>query len=204
MTNEKKEIFVGIEISKKTLEVALDSKGKTHRFSNDQNGLDSLVKTLSLSQVMLIVVKATYDLENPAVTTLYKAGFLVIVANPHQSKYFARELKRLAKTGSIDAKVLSQYAKILHSDSRRDQLLYKPKSPKQLLLELVERRSQLIDLRRTEEGNMEDFLSPSIQQSIQVMIKKLNDQITILDASIKEILDENFNEIPQLSEDTKV
>jgi transposase len=203
MTDENKGIFMGVDVSKKMLEVAFDSKGKTHKISNDQGGVDSLVKMVDPSQVMLVVMEATGGLESLAATTLYAAGFSVIVANPRHAHHFAKGLGHLAKTDSIDAKVLSQYAKMLHSNDRLDQLLYKPQSPAQRSLSnLVSQRNHAVYLRKIEKT----YLSSSDASNhpfVQEVIKLLDAQITTLDALIAKALDEDFDDTVKLFKDIK-
>ena len=62
MTNVSEAKFVGIDVSKGTLEVAWDSSSKTSRFDNDQVGIKALLKALSEKTVAVVLLEATGDL----------------------------------------------------------------------------------------------------------------------------------------------
>ena len=52
-------VFVGIDVSKGTLDVALRPSGESFRVSNDQGGISALVERLSAVQPELVVLEAS-------------------------------------------------------------------------------------------------------------------------------------------------
>ena len=56
MTNADELIFVGIDVSKGTLEIALDDSAKTRTLGNDEAGLKTLVAELSAIKPRVAVV----------------------------------------------------------------------------------------------------------------------------------------------------
>ena len=139
-------IFVGIDVSKATLEVALNDRDKTQTFSNDEPGLKSLLAMLAemRERVGVVLLEATGGLEQPAAAMLCAHGLAVMVINPRQAHDFAKAMGYLAKTDRTDAKMLSQFARTLHASDRRERLLYKlPTDAQETLLAMVTRRSQL-------------------------------------------------------------
>ncbi|MBS0508472.1 MAG: transposase [Proteobacteria bacterium] len=108
MTDESvKPLFVGIDVAKDSLEVALAQDARTTRFGNDAQGIEALLGLLADKRVALVVLEATGGFERRCAQALYVAGLEVIVANPRQAHDFARSQGYLAETDAIDAKALS-------------------------------------------------------------------------------------------------
>lgn len=177
-------LFVGIDVAKNSLELALAEDGASTRFDNDPQGIEALLALLAGKPVALVVLEATGGLEQRCARALYLAGLDVIVANPRQAHDFARSMGYLAKTDAIDAKVLSHFAQTLHTSKRRERMLLKPATPEQQQLDaLVSRRSQLVRM-RVAESNRLDQAHPLAARSIRDIIKVLDKQIGVLDKDI--------------------
>lgn len=185
MTDESvKPLFVGIDVAKDSLEVALAQDARTTRFGNDAQGIEALLGLLADKRVALVVLEATGGFERRCAKALYLAGLDVIVANPRQAHDFARSQGYLAKTDAIDAKALSHFAQTLHTSERRQRLLLKLAAPEQQQLDaLVGRRSQLVKM-RVAEANRLDQAHPLTARSIRDVLKTLDKQIGALDKDI--------------------
>ena len=122
MTNANDDlVFVGIDVSKATLEVAFSDSAGTQTLSNNEEGLKSLLAQLKAreSRLAVVLMEATGGLERPAAATLCANGIAVMVVNPRQAHDFAKALGYLSKTDHTDAQALSQFARTLyHSDKR--------------------------------------------------------------------------------------
>ena len=196
MTNVSELIFVGIDVSKATLEVALDDSAKTHTVSNDQAGLEQLIAKLEplADRVAVVLLEATGGLEQPAAMALCGHGFAVMVVNPRQAHDFAKALGHLSKTDSTDARALSHFARTLHTSERRERLLYKVPTPEQeLLLAMVTRRAQLVGM-RVAEANRLATAHRSQHKSIQVHLKMLDRQIDQIDDDAQRALKDHFKD----------
>jgi transposase len=196
MTNASEAIFVGIDVSKATLEVALDDSSKTQCFGNDEQGVRALVAKLNAvaDRVALVLLEATGGLEQRAAVALCTGGFAVMVVNPRQAHDFAKALGYLSKTDSTDARALSHFARTLHSSERRERLLYKLPTPQQeALLALVNRRAQLVGM-RVAEGNRLETAHASQRKSIQSLIKVLDRQIGQIDDDVGRRLKDHFKD----------
>src|SRR5262245_45738041 len=99
--------FVGIDVSKATLDVAVRPTGTTFRVANDPDGIAALVDRLRPLAVALVVLEATGGYEAPTAAALQVAGLPVAAVNPRQARDFARATGRLAKTDRIDAQALA-------------------------------------------------------------------------------------------------
>lgn len=194
MTDAAESIFVGIDVSKATLEVALDDKSRTQTVANDEAGLKALLANLQAHKhsVAVVLLEATGGLEQPAAAMLCANGFAVMVINPRQSHDFAKAMGYLAKTDSTDARALSHFARTLHSSDKRQRLLYKLPTPEQeLLLAMVTRRSQLVGM-RVAEGNRLGSAHKSQRKSITTILKMLDRQIGQIDDDAGKFLKEHF------------
>lgn len=197
MINASDLIFVGIDVSKDTLELALDDKGETQSVSNDKAGIQSLLAVLkaasSGSCVMgAVVLEATGGFEREAAIALCSAGWPVMVVNPRQARDFAKAMGYLAKTDAVDARVLSHFARTLYQSEKREQLLMQLPPARQVELQaLIVRRSQLIQMRVAEENRLA-LSHPSQRKSIKAVCKVLNKQIASIDRDIDTQLKDHF------------
>lgn len=189
-------IFVGIDVSKDTLEVALGESAKTQTLGNNETGIAALLAQLKplSSRLAVVLLEATGGLEQPAAAALCAHGFAVMVVNPRQAHDFAKALGHLSKTDSIDAKALAQFARTLHSSDKRERLLYKLPTPAQeLLLAMVTRRGQLVGM-RVAESNRLASAHASQRKSIDKHIKMLDKQIGQIDDDAERHLKDHFKD----------
>src|SRR5258708_38507618 len=96
-------IFVGIDVSKATLDVALRPSGEPWRSTNDEAGIAEGIGRLQPLAPHLIVLEATGGLERLAGAAPALAGLSVVGGNPPPGRGFAQATGRLAKTHALDA-----------------------------------------------------------------------------------------------------
>jgi len=189
-------IFVGIDVSKETLEVALDDKSKTQTIANTDAGIKALVKQLvPLSgQIGVILMEATGNFERQTAVALCAAGLPVMVVNPRHARDFAKSMGYLSKTDAIDARVLSHFARTLHQSEQRERLLMKlPDANQEALEALLVRHNQIVSMRVAEENRLATS-HKSQHKSIKAVIKMLNLQLTEIDKSMDGMLKTHFSE----------
>ena len=102
-------IFVGIDVSKARLDVAVRPVGKREFVANDAAGIEILLQRLRELEPALIVLEATGGVERAVTRALASAEFPVVVINPRQVRDFAKATGQLAKTDTIDAAVLARF-----------------------------------------------------------------------------------------------
>jgi transposase len=102
-------IFVGIDVSKAGLDVAVRPVGNREFVANDAAGIEILLQRLRELQPALIVLEATGGVERAVTRALASAEFPVVVINPRQVRDFAKATGQLAKTDTIDAAVLARF-----------------------------------------------------------------------------------------------
>lgn len=146
MMNASELKFVGIDVAKNSLEVAMDAQGKTVKLDNDEKGMARLLAALKAVEgtVGAIVLEATGGFERQAAIELCRSDLPVMIVNPRQARDFAKAMGLLSKTDAIDARALSHFALTLYPSDRRDRLLMKlPEANQEALEALVTRREQL-------------------------------------------------------------
>ena len=78
--------FVGIDVSKARLDVAVRPAGKSWVLPNDETGIKGLVPQLVDLGPALVLLEATGGLEVPLVAALAAAELPVVVVNPRQGQ----------------------------------------------------------------------------------------------------------------------
>jgi len=166
------ERFIGIDVSKDHLDVAVRPDGTHHRVPNTDDGLGQLVARLGPLGPTLIVLEATGGYQRRAVAALVLAGFPVAVVNPARARAFATALGLLAKTDAVDAQALAAFA-----DRVRPAARSVPDAQAQQMQELLARRAQLVGMRTMERNRLGTALSPAVRRSIEAHIEWLSEQV---------------------------
>jgi transposase len=143
------ELWVGIDVSKAQLEVALGNSGELLSVNNDARGIGALVKRLLAVAPALVVLEATGGVETAAVAELGAAGLPVVVINPRQVRDFARATGQLAKTDALDARVLALFAERIRPAVRP-----LPSAQERELKALVARRRDLVEMLTAERNRL--------------------------------------------------
>jgi len=178
-------MFVGIDVSKERLDVAVRGRDILFSVARDEAGLTELVTRLGgLGEpIKLIVLEATGGYERDVATALLVARLPVAVVNPKQVRDFAGATGKLAKTDAIDAAVLAHFAEAIKPAAQEmpDELT--------LLIEaLVTRRSQLVQMIAAEKNRRSSLL---VQRSPnKVVSKNIDKHIAWLEKQLAEINDD--------------
>jgi transposase len=168
---EMKQFVVGIDVSKARLDWAVHEPAEGGEVTNDETGCRALLTQLAARRPTLIVLEATGGLEMLIVSTLATAGLPVAVVNPRQVRDFAKASGRLAKTDTLDAKVLAHFGEAIKPPVRplKDE-------DTQALSALMIRRRQLVEM-LTAEQNRLPSTHPRLRSDIQVHIRWLEKRL---------------------------
>jgi transposase len=177
------EIFVGIDISKAWLDIAVHEREETFRVSNDETGISSLVKRLKKSKATLIVLEPTGGFEMLVVAELTQAGLPAAVVNAKRVRDFARATGQLAKTDKLDAKVLAHFAAAVRPAVRNLR-----SEEEEQLAALLTRRRQIIDM-LTVEKNRLVTVRAKMRSDIQAHIQWLSSSLKELDQEIEDFIE---------------
>jgi len=110
--------FVGIDVAKAHLAIALRPAGERWAVPNDASGGATRVDQLQVLHPTLIVLEATGGLERLVPSTLATAGLPVVVVNPRQARDVARATGPLAKTDALAARALAHCADVIRPTPR--------------------------------------------------------------------------------------
>lgn len=173
------EHFVGVDVSKDKLDVAVYPTNQLFNFDNDQSGSEELVQILQELQPLLIVFESTGGYELLAVTTLYAAKLPVVIINARQIRNFAKSVGKLAKTDTIDARVIAHYASAVRPELRplKDKVT-------QELTALVKRRRQIVEMIVAESNRLASAAKQS-HRDIKTHIRWLKKRLDQIDNNIK-------------------
>jgi len=171
-------LFVGLDVAKATLDIAVRPTAETWSASHDATGIDALVLRLGALAPTLIVLEATGGYQGPLVAALVAAALPVVVVNPRHIRAFAQAVGLLAKTDRIDARVIAHFAEAVKPAPRP-----LPDAETQELRALLVRRRQLVEMVSAERARL-DTAPASIQDAIQAHIAWLTTPIAGLDDAL--------------------
>lgn len=182
-------VFVGIDVSSQTLEVAVSTQVKTWQAANDAPGIEQLVTQLSALHPALIVLEATGGYEFEAACALQAAGLAVAVVNPRTARDFARAMGALAKSDALDARLLAAFARVLHQHPERERFV-KPLADAELqrLQALVLRRRHLVQMITAERQRLRlshAAARPSIERVLDFLKAELGGSDTEVAAHVQ-------------------
>lgn len=178
-------IFVGIDVSKDRLDLALRPTGARWVVAHTERGIRTVCRRLRTPAPALIVLEATGGRELPLTGALAAAGLPVVVVNPRHVRDFAKATGRLAKTDAIDAAVLAQFAEAV-----RPPLRPLPDAATQALSALLLRRRQLIAMLTAEKNRL--GLAPTpVRKGITAHITWLDSRLADLDEELAHTIRES-------------
>jgi transposase len=191
--------FVGIDVSKDTLDVAALPSGECWTLDNHQKSLDELVLRLKELSPVAVILEATGGYENLAMAVLGAAGLPLIRINPRQVRDFARSTGQLAKTDRIDALILARFAQALKPELRP-----LPDETTQALASLVTRRQQLQDMIAAEKSRL-GTCAQAVHRQITQHIAWLQKALSRVDEDIDQAIKSNptWRELDRLQQSIK-
>lgn len=176
--------YVGIDISKDTLQIDWGTLSGPALLPNTPAGIKRLLKLVAAHSDTHVVCEATGGYERVLLHALWAEDRPVTLFNPKRVRDFARGTNRLAKTDSIDARVIRDYA-ITLKPSRT----LPPSSALIRLKDLCSRRDDLLT-QRLAEANRSRMLSDKVllRQS-RCLLKQLDSHIADLERWMRETID---------------
>lgn len=173
------EKFVGIDVSKSTLDVCIEPAVQTLHVAYDEAGIKQIVVRLKEVNPTLIVMEATGGLEVRIATELASQGLPAAVINPRQARDFAKATGQLAKTDKVDAAMLAAFAQAI-----RPQVRSLKDADTRALDDMVMRRRQLIDMRVQETLRLGTAASKPLEKSLNKHIVWLDKRIAEIDTDL--------------------
>lgn len=179
------EVYVGIDVSKDKLDVALWGEKKCLEVANSKKGIVKLVKQMQALAPQLIVVEATGGYEEAVVLALFEAGQPVALVSPQRVRQYAKAKGLLAKTDQIDAQVLADFGKKL-----QPRLFVGKSEERRRLSALLARRKQLNEMLQAEKNRLRTR-DLSLQGSLERVLRCLKAELDSIDQEIEQFLQEH-------------
>lgn len=179
--------YVGIDVAKEKLDIAVHSSDQQWTFSNSDAGIGRALSCLQKFNPALIVVEATGGIEVPLVAALAVARLPVVVVNPRQVRDFARATGRLAKTDTLDASTLAHFAAAI-----RPPLRPLPDAHTQEITAVLTRRRQLVEMLTAEGNRLGAARSKAVRRRISAHITWLEKEL----ANVDDDLDSSIRNSP--------
>jgi transposase len=174
------EVYVGVDVSKERLDVALRPSGECFGEANDERSVSRLIKRLTPLRCMRVVVEATGGYETVLVAAFWAAGLPVVVVNPRWVRAYAQSIGWLAKTDRIDARLLALYAERAELKLKSQPL---PDQATRELKELCARRVDLLEMIDAERNRLE-HASGAVRREITSHIEYLRKRLKRIDRDI--------------------
>ena len=184
MTEEA--VYVGVDVAKNILDLAVSNSKETRQFKNDHKGILSAISYIAILRPVKIILEATGKYEIPLAAELQASSLPVVIVNPRQVRDFARATGVLAKTDRIDARILALFGMQVKPEVR---LL--PDQKARDMSSLLARRRQLIEM-LTAENNRLLQADINIRPGIEIHIKWLKEAIS----TINDDLDQQVRSSP--------
>lgn len=183
---QKNQEYIGVDVSKESLDMVVYSTGEIRSFSNDEAGIAEATIWLKQVKPTITVMEATGGMEVSLYVALQEANLPVAVINPRQIRDFAKSMGILAKTDKVDAKVLARYAATIQPEARP-----LPDEEARQLNTLVRRRRQLVEMIIAESNRVTTTRDKTMKQRIHAHIDWLKQELAGIDKGISQMMKEN-------------
>jgi transposase len=172
-------IYVGVDVSKDRLDVAVRPSGEAFVVTRDGKGLNELVERLQAMAPALVAVEATGGFETIVAAAIAGANLPLAVVNPAQVRHFAKAVGQRAKSDPIDAAVIARFAEAVKPEPRPV-----PDEAARLLMELVSRRTQIIEMLVAERQREKRADAVRVRKSLARHIAALEKELPVIDRDI--------------------
>lgn len=174
--------FVGIDVSKSSLDVFDATVGRGERVENSSAAIGALIERWR-SKGVFVLFEATGSYDRCLQRSLASAGILFARVNPLRARDFARAAGFLAKTDAVDAKMLAAMAERLRPPASTP-----PEAERERLRLLHRRRDQLVFMRKQERTRACEAQTIEEQRDIRRHITWLSAEIKAIEARIRSLI----------------
>ena len=177
-------LYVGIDVSKATLDVAILPMGRHFVVSNDEAGINELLGSFEAPKPVLVVLEASGGFERPLAAAIAASGIAVCVVNPRQTRDFARATGKLAKTDRLDAKALARFAEAVRPEPRA-----LPEVEAREFQAILARRRQVIQMMTAEKNLLGAATSEAVARRIEAHVRWLEKELARTDRDLDEAIE---------------
>jgi transposase len=185
MSTTTVDCYVGVDVSKARLDVAVRPTGERYSVANDPEGIETLLGGLEeVDPPKLVVLEATGGFERPAAMAIAASGIPVAVVNPRKVRDFAKATGTLAKTDRIDAYVLARFAEALKPEPKA-----LPDEEAVLLGEIIDRRRQLIGMLVAENNRLSATVSSPVKKRVRAHLRWLEKELKRAERDLEDVVE---------------
>ena len=178
------DLFIGIDVSKARLDVAVSPGEHAWSVGNNEEGIQELItKIRELGTPKIVLMEATGGFERRPLALLGAAGLPVTAINPRNARDFAKSIGLLAKTDRVDAKVLALFAEKIRPPCRP-----LPDEQTRALQDLIVRRRQMVDMLTAEQSRLATVEVAKIRHELVEHIAWLKKHIHIADYDLDQTI----------------
>lgn len=174
--------FVGIDVSKAWLDVAVYGQEDVKRYSNTSVGVREIIQDLKSLEPIKIVLEPTGGYENLVLGSVYKAGLPIVSINAKRVRDFAKAVGQIAKTDKLDAKMIAEFSARLNPTLRALRT-----DEEDQLAGYVKRRGQVTDLIAVEKNRL-CTVRAEMRASIEKHIRWLKEEVNELEKTIEQLI----------------
>jgi transposase len=173
-------LFVGVDVSKDFLDVAIAGERRAQRIANTQDDIAAWLEGMGERSIGLLAFEPTGGYERALRAALIVAGVVFVRVHPNEIVAYRKAKGLKAKTDRIDARLIADFA--------RDELGKRGLAPAvegdEVLRELVARRRQLVLSLHAERCRQSLAFSPAIKTSLKKLIKALTGALDVIEREI--------------------
>jgi len=188
-------MFVGIDISKLSFDVAvlIDSQYHNGHFDNNSSGFLALLKwTKSFNATPYFCLEATGIYGLALAKHLHAQKHKVVVVNPIKTHAFSKMEMSRNKTDKADAMSIARYCQYLHDKGDIVKSLFTPRGEAfERVQFLVTRLEQLNKMRSQENNRLDVSLDKAAARSVASMLAFIDKQIGTIKKKLAEIVKQN-------------
>lgn len=174
----KKTAYVGIDVSKDWLDV-FSSRDGAERLENKPSSAPLVLNKLSKNGIIALEASGGYEID--ITQALRESGATVLVLNPKRVRDFARSKGLLAKTDTLDAQVIAEFAETIEVPQRTVKT-----QAQEELTQLTQRRNELVSTRSGEKCRLKQ--AGQVKDSIERHLAFLDTEIKHLDKQIHHLI----------------
>jgi transposase len=180
-------IFVGIDVAKATLDVAVHPGGESFSCANSARGLRSLIarlERLARQGSLAIGFEASGGYERHLAAALHTAGLTAFRLDASQARNYARAERQIAKTDRLDAAMIARALMALHGCM--EPLQHDPDAQK--LAEYLRLRETLVDQKTLLKANLESLDDAFVRRTINGQITRIEATIVLIEKRMVELV----------------
>jgi transposase len=176
-------LYVGIDVSKATLTIALYPTAQVWDIPNQPDQWQALAAQLQKPPVQRVLLESSGGYEQGVAQTLQQAGLPVMVVPAQRARHFAKSMRGDLKTDRVDAQLLAYFACCYPAPEATAM----PEGQAQLRA-LWARREQLVQMLEAEKKRRQGA-PETVRASLERLIAVLEEEIAQIEAEVAALIE---------------